>query len=72
MKGTALQERERVRKLLSLVGHVVGYKVTIGAHNTVDVRRMWRFYRVLPGIVNVGVHNTVDAQMYVGGLIVFA
>ena len=38
-------ERERVRKLLSLVAHAVGYKVIVGAHNTIDVRRMWE---VLP------------------------
>ena len=37
--------RERVRKLLSLIAHVVGYKVIVGAHNTVDARRMWE---VLP------------------------
>ena len=32
-------ERERVRMLLSLVAHVVGYKMTVGAHNTVDAQR---------------------------------
>ena len=30
---------------VSLVAHAVGYKVIVGAHNTVDVRRMWE---VLP------------------------
>ena len=30
------RERERVRKL-SLVAHVVGYKMIVGAHNTVNV-----------------------------------
>ena len=34
------RERERVRMLLSLVAHVVGYKMMVGAHNTV-VRHMW-------------------------------
>ena len=43
MKGTALQERERVRMLLSLVAQAIGYKMIVGAHNTVDVRRMGGF-----------------------------
>ena len=32
--------------LLSLVAHTVGYKMIVGAHNTVYVRRMGRFYRI--------------------------
>ena len=49
MKGTAFtSERERVRMLLSLVAHAVGYKMMVGAHNTVCVRRMWE---VLPYVV---------------------
>ena len=27
--------------LLSLVAHAVGYKMIVGTHNTVYVRRMW-------------------------------
>ena len=48
MKGTALQERERERvcMLLSLVAHAVGYKMMVGAHNIVDVRRMWEVFTV--------------------------
>ena len=30
-------EREIVRMLLSLVAHVDGYRMIVGAHNTVDV-----------------------------------
>ena len=30
-------ERVRVHVLLSLVAHVGGYKIMVGAHNTVDV-----------------------------------
>ena len=30
-------ERERVRVLLSLVVHVGGYKMMVGAHNTINV-----------------------------------
>ena len=33
------RERERVRMLLSLVAHAVGYKMMAGAHNTVDAKR---------------------------------
>ena len=29
-------ERERVRMLLSLVAHVGGYRMIVGAHNTVE------------------------------------
>ena len=39
-------ERERVRMLLSLVAHAVGYKMMVGAHNTVCVRRMWEVFSV--------------------------
>ena len=35
------RERERVRMLLSLVAHAVGYRIVVGTHNTVDVRRIW-------------------------------
>ena len=38
------RERERVRMLLSLVAHAIGYKMIVGAHNIVDVGG---FYRVL-------------------------
>ena len=33
-------ERETVR-MLSLVAYAVGYKMIVGAHNTVNVRCMW-------------------------------
>ena len=55
-------ERERVRILLSLVAHVVGYKMMVGAHNTVVVvRSMWEVLPYSPCMVNNGAHNTVDA-----------
>ena len=38
-------EREGVRLMLSLVAHAGGYKMMVGAHNTIVVRRMWE---VLP------------------------
>ena len=31
-----ISERERVRMLLSLVAHVDGYRMMVGAHNTVE------------------------------------
>ena len=37
-KGDGItSERERVRVLLSLFAHAGGYKMMVGAHNTVDV-----------------------------------
>ena len=73
MKGMALQarERERVRLLLSLVAHAVGYKIIVGAHNTVYVRRMWEVLPCSPGMANDGAHNTVDAQTHVEGFTMF-
>ena len=60
-------ERERVRMLLSLVAHAVGYKIITGAHNTVDVRCMWEVLPCSPCMANDGAHNTVDLQSHVGG-----
>ena len=34
--GGLTSERERVRMLLSLVAHVGGYRMVVGAHNTVE------------------------------------
>ena len=39
-------ERKRVRMLLSLVAHAIRYKMIVGAHNTVNVIRMWGFFTV--------------------------
>ena len=36
MKGMALQVRERVHMLLSLVAHAGGYRMMVGAHNTAE------------------------------------
>ena len=54
-------ERWRVRMLLSLVAHAVGYKMMVGVHNTVVVRRMWEVLPYSPCMINDGAHNTVDA-----------
>ena len=54
-------ERDRVRMLLNLLAHAVGYKMIIGVHNTVYVRRMWEDLPCSPCMANNGAHNTVDA-----------
>ena len=57
--------------LLSLVAHAIEYKTIVGAHNTVDVRRMWEVLPYSPCMENGGAHNTVDAQRHMGGFTVF-
>ena len=42
-------ERERVRMLLSLVAHTGGYRMMVGAHNTVGCRMLVGGYVVLFG-----------------------
>ena len=61
MKGMALQARERVRMLLSLVAHAVGYKMFVDAHNTVNVICMWEVASSSSGMADVGACHTVDA-----------
>ena len=53
--------------LLSLVAHAVGYKMMVGAHNTVVVRRMWEVLPYSPCMVDDSTHNTADVQRHVGG-----
>ena len=45
---------------VSLVAHAVGYKMMVGAHNTVVVRCMWEVLPYSPCMVDDGTHNTVD------------
>ena len=40
--------------MLSLVAHAVGYKMNIGAHNTVNVRCMWDVASSSYGMADVG------------------
>ena len=61
MKGMALQERERVRMLLSLVAHAVGYKMIVGAHNTINVRCTWEVSSSSSGMADAGAYHIVDA-----------
>ena len=61
MKGTALQAIERVHILLSLVAHTIGYKMIVGAQNTVNVRCMWVVASSSSGMADIGAYHTVDA-----------
>ena len=54
----------------SLVAHTVGYKMIVGAHNTVNVRCMWEVASSSSGMVDVGAFHTVDAQRYASGFTV--
>ena len=54
-------DRENVRMLLSLVAHAVGYKMIIGAHNTVNVRYMWEVASSSSCTTDVGACHIVDA-----------
>ena len=58
--------------LLSFVAHAIGYRMIVGAHNTVYARRMWKVLPYSPCMANDDAHNTVDAQRQVGGFTVFA
>ena len=57
--------------MLSLVAHAVGYKMIVGAHNTVNVRCMWEVASSSSGMVDIGAFHIVDAQRYVGGFTMF-
>ena len=55
--------------MLTLVAHAVGYKMIVGAHNTVNVRCMWEVASSSSGMADVGACHTVDAQRHVGGVL---
>ena len=57
--------------MLSLVAHAVGYKMIVGAHNTVNVRCMWKVASSSSGVADVGACHTIYAQRHVRGFIVF-
>ena len=65
------RERERVR-MLSLIAHAVGYKMIVGAHNTINVRCMWEAASSSSGMADVSARHTIDAQRHVGGFTMFA
>ena len=47
--------------MLSLVAHAVGYKMIVGAYNTVNVRCMWGVTLSSSVMADVGPYHTVDA-----------
>ena len=57
--------------MLSLA-HAVGYKMIVGAHNTINVRCMWAAASSSFGMADVGACHTVDAQRHVGGFTMFS
>ena len=73
MKGMALQvsERENVH-MLCLVAHAIGYKMIVGAHNTVVVRRVWEVVSSSSGMADVGACHTIDTQRHAKGFTMFA
>ena len=48
-------------RMLSLVAHAIGYKMIVGAHNTVNVRCMWEVASSSSGMADVGACHIVDA-----------
>ena len=58
--------------MLSLVAHAVGYKMIVGAHNTVNVRYMWEIALSSSGMADIDACHTVDAQRHVGVFTMFA
>ena len=47
--------------MLSLVAHVVGYKMIIGTHNTINVKCMWEVVSSSSGMEDVSACHTIDA-----------
>ena len=47
--------------MLSLIAHAVGYKMIVGAHNTINVRCMWEVVSSSSGMVDVSAYHIVDA-----------
>ena len=64
-------ERKRVRVLLSLVAHAGGYKMMVGAHNTVLCQMHVGVTSSSSGMADVGACYIVDAQRHVRGFPVF-
>ena len=56
--------------MLILFAHAIGYKIIVGAHNTVNVRCMWEVASSSSGMSDVGACHTVDAQRHARGFTV--
>ena len=57
--------------MLSLVAHAIGYKMIVGAHNTVNVICMWEVASSSSGMADVSAWHTIDSQRHVRGFTVF-
>ena len=57
--------------MLSLVAHAIGYKMIVGAHNTVNVRCMWEVPSSSSGMADADAYHTVDARRHVEGFTMF-
>ena len=56
--------------MVSLVAHAIGYKMIVGAHNTINVRCMWEVASSSSGMADVGACHTIDAQRHARGFTV--
>ena len=56
--------------MLRLIAHAVGYKMIVGAHNTVNVRCMWEVASS-SGMTDVGARYTVDVERHAGVFTMF-
>ena len=53
--------------MLSLLAHAVGYKMIVGAHNTVNVRYTWEVASSSSGMADIGAYHTVETQRHARG-----
>ena len=65
-------ERERVRVVLSVVAHAGGYKMMVGAHNTILCQMHVGVTSSSSGMADVGACHTVDTQRHARGFTMFA
>ena len=71
-EGDSLTSERECVCMLSLVAHAVGYKMIVGAHNTINVRCMWEVASSSLGIVDVGACHTIDIEWHARGFTMFA
>ena len=79
-EGVALQERERKRErererecmYAKSCCPRLGYKMIVGAHNTVNVKCMWEVASSSFGMADVDACHTVVAERHAGGFTIFA
>ena len=59
-EGDDLTSEREIVRMLSLVALVIGYKMIVDAHNTVNVRCMWEVASSSSGMADVGACHTID------------